>query len=102
MSAAASRDRAQLDAFIGTFGIAGYQSAEELFEREDVDIVHIAAPVSELEQLTVLAARAGKHMILGKPMATTVAEADRMVEAVEAAGVTCFPFQGIMRLRGST
>jgi predicted dehydrogenase len=99
--AAASRDRAQLDAFVGTFGIAGYQSAEELLEREGVDIVHLAAPVSELEQLTVLAARAGKHLILGKPMAMTVAEADRMVEAVEAAGVTCFPFQGIMRLRAA-
>jgi predicted dehydrogenase len=99
--AAASRDRAQLDAFTGTFGIAGYQSAEELLQREAVDIVQLAAPVSELEELTVLAARAGKHLILGKPMAMTVAEADRMVEAVEAAGVTCFPFQGIMRLRSA-
>jgi predicted dehydrogenase len=99
--AAASRDRAQLDTFAGTFGIAGYESAEELLERERVDIVHLAAPVSELERLTILAARAGKHLILGKPMAMTVAEADRMVDAVEAAGVTCFPFQGIMRLRGA-
>jgi predicted dehydrogenase len=97
--AAASRDRAQLDPFVATFGIEGYESAEQLLEREIVDIVHIAAPVSELEQLTLLAARAGKHLILGKPMAMTVAEADRMVEAIEAAGVTCFPFQGIMRLR---
>ena len=49
----------------------------------------------ELEDLTIKAARAGKHMILGKPMAMTVEQADRMVEAVETAGVTCFPFQGI-------
>jgi predicted dehydrogenase len=97
--AAACADRPQLDAFTATFGVPGYEHPEELLERETVDIVHLAAPVSELERLTILAARAGKHLILGKPMSMNVAEADRMVEAVEAAGITCFPFQGIMRLR---
>lgn len=97
--AAACADRDQLDAFTRTFGVPGYERAEDLLEREAVDIVHLAAPVSELAQLTILAARAGKHLILGKPMAMTVPEADRMLEAVEGAGVTCFPFQGIMRLR---
>ena len=33
------------------------------------------------------AARAGKHMVLGKPMAMTVAQADEMVAAVETSGV---------------
>lgn len=97
--AAAWHDRAQLDAFSGTFGVQGHSDYAELLERSDIDIVHIAAPVSEIADLTVGAARAGKHIILGKPMAMTIAEADRMVEAVETAGVTCFPFQGIMRLR---
>ena len=49
--------------------------------------------------MAIAAARAGKHMVLGKPMAMTVAEADRMVEAVESSGVACFPFQAIGRLR---
>ncbi len=92
-------DLSQLKAFTERFGVPGYEHAEELLRREHVDIVHLAAPVSELAQLTITAANAGKHLILGKPMAMTVAEADRMVDAVEAAGVTCFPFQGIMRLR---
>ena len=97
--AAAWHDKAQLDAFTGTFGIDGYTDYDALLEHERIDIVHIAAPVSELADLTIKAARAGKHMVLGKPMAMTVEQADRMVEAVETAGVTCFPFQGIMRLR---
>jgi predicted dehydrogenase len=97
--AAAWHDRSQLDAFTHAFGVPGYTDYAELLEREQVDIVHMAAPVSELADLTVLSARAGKHMVLGKPMAMTMAQADRMVEAVEAAGVACFPFQGIMRLR---
>ena len=97
--AAAWTDKTQLDEFTRTFAIKGYTSAEELLEHEQVDIVHLAAPVSELEALTIPAARAGKHIILGKPMAMTVAQADRMVEAVDASGVACVAFQGIMRLR---
>ncbi len=54
---------------------------DEVLARDDVDIVHIAPPVAEIPDLTIRAARAGKHIILGKPMAMTVAEADQMVEA---------------------
>lgn len=97
--AAASRDPAALDAFTRDFGVPGYASYEELLAREEVDIVQTAAPVAELADLAVLAAAAGKHLIIGKPMAMNVAEADRMVDAVRRAGVVCFPFQGIIRLR---
>ena len=37
--------------------------------------------------LVVASARAGKHVMVQKPMATTVVDCDRMVAAVEAAGV---------------
>ncbi len=97
--AAAWHDKSQLDAFTGTFDVDGYESYEALLEHERIDIVHLAAPVSELHDLTIAAARAGKHIILGKPMAMTVPQADAMVAAVEAAGVRCMPFQGIGRLR---
>jgi predicted dehydrogenase len=97
--AAAWHHPEQLRAFTDAFGIRGYPTYAELFEREQVDIVHLAAPVSELPELTIQAARAGKHIVLGKPMAMRVEDADRMVEAVEAAGVTCVPFSGLTRLR---
>jgi predicted dehydrogenase len=96
--AAAWHNQAQLDEFTGTFGVAGYFDYQELLDRESIDIVFLAAPVSELRDLAIAAAGAGKHMVLGKPMAMTVAEADEMVAAVEQAGVVCFPFQGILRL----
>ena len=92
-------NQAQLDTFAGTFGVPGYTSYEDLLRKESVDIVHIAAPVSELAELTILCAAMGKHMVLGKPMAMTIEEADRMVAAVEKAQVSCVAFQGIMRLR---
>lgn len=100
--AAAWDDRAQLDAFTSAFGIRAYASYDELLAREQIDIVQLAAPVSALHDLTRLAARHGKHVILGKPMAMTMDEADRMVEAVEGAGILCLPFQAISRLRGAS
>jgi predicted dehydrogenase len=99
--AAAWHDPAQLHEFTAAFGIRGYDDYEALLDGEEVDIVHIAAPVSEIKDITLQAARRGKHMVLGKPMAMTLEEADEMVRAVEEAGVMCLPFQGIMRLRSA-
>ena len=96
---AAEPDRRRLDAYCGTFGIEGATDYEAVIARDDIDIVHIASPVSEIADLAARAARAGKHIVLGKPMAMNVGEADRIVDAVERARVLCFPFQGIMRLR---
>ena len=95
----ASPDDAHRTSFCDTFGVEGTTDYHEALARPDVDIVHIATPVCDIPALTIAAARAGKHMVMGKPMAMTMAEADAMVEAVEAAGVVCVPFQGLMRLR---
>lgn len=81
-----------------TFGITAHGSVKELLARDDLDIVHICPPVDEIPAATVAAARAGKHIILGKPMAMTVAQADDMVAAVRAAKVVCVPFQGMFRV----
>ena len=99
--AAAWEDKPQLDAFTSSFGIKGYADYRELLEHENVDIVHIASPVARIPEVAIHCADLGKHIVLGKPMAMSVSEADRMVDAVERAGVVCMPFQGIMRLRGT-
>jgi predicted dehydrogenase len=97
--AAAWPDAKQLEVFTSTFGVPGYASYTELLAREDVDIVHLAAPVSELAEIAIASARAGKHILHGKPMAMNNEEADRIVAAVESAGVTCVPYSGLTRLR---
>ena len=77
-------DAAQLDGVHVAFGIQGYRDYQELLDHEDIDIVHIAATGRHaFPSSTIRSARAGKHIVLGKPMAMTVDEADRMVEAVE-------------------
>lgn len=96
--AAAWHEPARLDEFARAFGVPGYADYDAVLGRDDVQVVHIAAPPSEIPDLAIRAARAGKHIVLGKPMAMTIDEADRMVAEVEAAGVACVAFQGLMRL----
>lgn len=59
-----------------------------LAEEEDLDAVIIALP-HKLHAPAILAtARAGKHIMCEKPMCMTLAEADSILEAVAASGVT--------------
>ena len=97
--AVACREPDKLDEFASTFGIDGYADYGQLVERDDVDLVHICPPVVDIPECAIRAARAGKHMVLGKPMAMRVEQADEIVEAVRAAGVKCVPFQGMYRMR---
>jgi predicted dehydrogenase len=96
--AVACPDEAKLREFSTTFHLDAYTDYQALLARDDIDIVHIAPPVAEIPQCCIGAAQAGKHMILGKPMAMTVPQAAAMVAAVQKAGVQCVCFQGLARL----
>jgi predicted dehydrogenase len=69
------------------FGAAVEPSAEALAARADVDVIVIATPHSTHLPLALLAASAGKHVYLEKPMALDVAECDQIIDACRAAGV---------------
>lgn len=62
---------------------------QELLARDDVEAVAIATPDHLHRDIAVAAAEAGKHMILEKPMATSLPEAEQVAEAVTKAGVVC-------------
>jgi predicted dehydrogenase len=62
-------------------------SLERVLARPDVQAVTICATNDAHADLAVAAAGAGKHIMMQKPMATTLADCDRIVEAVEGAGV---------------
>lgn len=94
-------DRAQREEFAATFGVPGFEDYDALITRDDVDIVQIGAPVSDMARLTRAAAAAGKHVIVGKPIAMNLADADAMIADVERAGVVCVPFQSQTRLRAA-
>lgn len=56
-------------------------SWEELVNRKDIDIVDICTPNYLHEPIAVAAAKAGKMVLCEKPLANSVAEAERMTEA---------------------
>jgi predicted dehydrogenase len=64
-----------------------YDDAAELFESGDVDAVYIALPNTMHAEWTVRAAQAGLHVLCEKPLATSVHECERMIDACEKAGV---------------
>jgi predicted dehydrogenase len=62
-------------------------SLESLLSRDDVDAVLISTPHADHAAQAIAAARAGKHILLDKPMAASTEECDRILEAVEATRV---------------
>lgn len=83
-----SRDQARADEFAKTHGaLAAYTSVEELLADSRVDVVFIASPNHLHAEHTLLAAKAGKHVLTEKPMATTVADCVEMIKACKANNV---------------
>lgn len=60
---------------------------EEMLDRSDIDAVVLTTPSGQHAEQAIRAARAGKHVLVEKPMALRVADADRMIDACEQAGV---------------
>lgn len=74
-------------ALAGAHGADWHASYEEMVARPDVDVVALGTPSGMHAEQATLAAAAGKHVITEKPMATTVADLDRMIAACRDAGV---------------
>ncbi len=79
--AACRRDKQRLDEFCDRFQIdKRYPRDTDLFTDPDIDAVYIATPVKDHLPQTLAAARAGKHVLVEKPMAMNVAECTEMIE----------------------
>jgi phthalate 4,5-cis-dihydrodiol dehydrogenase len=68
-------------------GTKTYLSAEELCRDPDVEAVWISSPNRFHAEHTILAASHGKHVVVEKPMAVTLQDAERMVDAADKHGV---------------
>lgn len=55
---------------------------KKVIDRDDIDVIDIVTPNHTHAEIAIAAAEAGKHIITEKPLALTVDEAERMVEAV--------------------
>ena len=86
--AVVSRDQARADAFARKFGAQhAYTSYDDMLRNPDVTVVAIETPSALHAEQAIAAARAGKHVFCDKPMATTVADAERVVRECGKSGV---------------
>ena len=84
--ALADPNAARLKEIGDKYGVASrYASAEEMLERERLDVVSIATPNKYHLELTLAAIASGAHVLCEKPMAMNAAEGRQMLEAAQRA-----------------
>ncbi|MCK4304605.1 MAG: Gfo/Idh/MocA family oxidoreductase, partial [Candidatus Eisenbacteria sp.] len=84
-----NQERAQAQAAKAP-GAVAFPSMEEALAAPGVEIVTICTPSGTHAELGIKAAQAGKHVIVEKPMALTLDEADCLIDACDQAGVKLF------------
>jgi predicted dehydrogenase len=84
------RDVARAKAVGAQYDVPGFAELDDLLAR--VDAVSLAVPPDVQVGLAERAAAAGKHLLLEKPIALNLADADRLVTAVHDAGVASVVF----------
>jgi len=63
--------------------LCSYAEADKLFDSGVVDAVYVATPNTEHTEWVIRAAEAGLHVLCEKPLATSVADCERMIDACE-------------------
>jgi predicted dehydrogenase len=88
LQAVCARDAAKVAAFAEQWGYGSTETGwRKLVERPDIDLIDIASPNDTHAEIAIAAAAAGKMVLCEKPLGRSAAESERMVQAVEKAGV---------------
>ncbi|WP_430790441.1 Gfo/Idh/MocA family protein [Virgibacillus flavescens] len=77
-----NRNRLDETAFVNNLK-NNYEDIEEMLKDEKIDIVSICTPNASHAELAIKAIKAGKHVLLEKPIATTVEDAERIIQAAQ-------------------
>lgn len=88
LRAVARSDQERLSDFANRYDVPGsHADWHELISRDDISVVHIAAPNYLHAEMAIASARAGKHVICEKPLCLNLAEADLMIDTCHRQGV---------------
>src|SRR4030042_1073400 len=95
-----SRTPEKRAAFSKEYGCDQEESCEDVLKRNDVNGVLLTTPNAIHAEQAVLAAQHGKHVFVDKPIANTLEDGKKMVEACEKAGVILSVGHDMRRLSG--
>jgi len=84
--ALADLDVPKAQAIARRFGIDEVIHPDEVLDREDLDGVVVCTPNQTHEEMAIRALRSGKHVFVERPLATTSAGAQRVIDAAAEAG----------------
>ncbi|MDM4720554.1 Gfo/Idh/MocA family oxidoreductase [Micromonospora sp. WMMA1363] len=84
------RDPAKAAALAQRYGVPAFEDADALIDA--CDAVAVALPPDVQADIATRAAVAGRHLLLDKPLALTLADADRVVAAARASGIASLVF----------
>lgn len=79
--AACDTDQQRAKSFANQYEVAAFRDPAQMFAQAAVDVVVICTPHPVHAQPAILAARAGVHVLVEKPLASTVADCDAMIAA---------------------
>lgn len=88
--AACDEVRERADAVAARFNIPAFYNMDDFLNRKDIQAVSVLTPSGMHPVHAIAAARAGKHVVVEKPMALRLEDADKMIRACDAAGVKLF------------
>lgn len=77
----------RLQEYVTEYGVKGYTDLAEMLQDDAIDVVNICTPSGYHASLAVQAADAGKHLIVEKPIALTLEDADAIIDACNRNGV---------------
>lgn len=78
------------EAFGSRYSVPGYTKLDEMLRDSDISVVSILTPSGLHARHAIECAKAGKHIVVEKPMALTLSDADAMIRACDEAGVKLF------------
>ena len=82
--------QARADAIASRFGVPAHYGIDDFLARQDIDAVAVLTPSGMHPQHVIACAKAGKHVVVEKPMALRLQDADDMMRACDVAGVKLF------------
>jgi UDP-N-acetyl-2-amino-2-deoxyglucuronate dehydrogenase len=82
--------RPRADAIASKFGVPAHDDIGDFLARDDIDAVAVLTPSGMHAVHAIACAKAGKHIIVEKPMALRLQDADDMIRACDEAGVKLF------------
>jgi len=71
------------------YGVRCFASYKELAVSDDIDLICVGTPHAQHAEHALAAARAGKHLLIDKPMCTRVEDCDAILDVCRAKGLHC-------------